>query len=128
MTDHLEQIKRQWEGKRMTPSENIDWLITEVERLRGMMEKDSIRTREHNVLVEENRTLSARLAEVVNIYPEMEQIENYKTTIATLRNRLQLTNAAILHEIPKSGVHPTTQAFLLPFVELNEKALAKGEE
>jgi len=56
-----------------------------VERLRGMMEKDSIRTKEHNILVEENRTLSARLAEVVNIYPEMEQIAEWKATIKRLR-------------------------------------------
>jgi len=62
-----------------------DWLISEVKRLRGMMEKDSIRTREHNILVEENRELRDRLAEVVNIYPEMEEIKNYKTTIERLR-------------------------------------------
>jgi len=35
MTDRLEEIKHQWENKRMTPSDNIAWLITEVERLRA---------------------------------------------------------------------------------------------
>jgi len=60
-------------------------LAAEVERLRGMMEKDSIRTKEHNILVEENRELTARLAEVVNIYPELEQIAERNATIERLR-------------------------------------------
>ncbi len=109
MTDRLEEIQQRNAKVRGFNTEldaDWDWLITEVERLthlhnldhsladqwqkdnerlRGMMEKDSIRTREHNILVEENRTLTARLAEVVNIYPEMEQIANYKATIAALQ-------------------------------------------
>ena len=51
-----------------------------------------------------------------------------EATIATLRDRLTFTNAAIRQEILRLDDKPFTQAFLAPFVELNEKALATTQE
>jgi len=64
-------------------TQQIHDLQREVERLRGMMEKDSIRTREHNVLVQENR----RLRDEVWEYKKLAECGG--VIIATLREAVE---------------------------------------
>ena len=55
-------------------------------------------------------------------------ISTLQAQVEKLVKRLRLTNAAIQQELSKLGDKPLIQAFLLPFVEINEKALAPAQE
>lgn len=66
--DRLEEIKNRWQqwdqGTLGEPGiiyshGDISWLISEVERFQ---QKDGLRTREHNILVQENRNLTLAIA------------------------------------------------------------------
>ena len=54
--DRLEEIRKQ--AMYGYPAD-VYWLISEVERFQ---QKDGLRTREHNILVQENRNLTATIA------------------------------------------------------------------
>ena len=82
--DQLQRIKKElaefeW-FEYIVDEEDFRWLISEVERFQ---EKDGLRTREHNILVQENRNLTA--------------------TIATLRDRLRKAQRSASMECSNCG-------------------------
>ena len=101
--DRLENIKEIYQASDTAWADDIRTLVKEVERLQ---QAHTTVVEHYNIACSENERLRERLAEVVNIYPEMEQITNYKATIATLRDRLSYY--ANRHKVTK---HPGEKAY-----------------
>ena len=84
---------------------HFDWLISEVERFQ---QKDGLRTREHNILVQENRNLTATIATLR---------EALEILVPTLR---QAEKAAAFSELPGD--------YRMDAISIGEKALTTEQE